>query len=178
MLVADPSGHKLNGEAQLLNAPGMADGGFATLSDTNAFSRPRVSDARASGAAAFDNDDIKLTTAFDAPVATNPVTADLKAAAHASGPAQAMVACSSAMHSGDAPALAKYNIAARNQAMADMRARAGEQGIREATAGVPTAETVAKSVTRVVARAVDATVVLSDGNIGHLVREGDGWKCV
>lgn len=181
MITADPTGHQLKGGVQLLDAPGMAEAGIATVSTNIAYSRLQVSGARASGAAALDgdtDDGVKLTATFDAPIAINPVTADLKgAAAQASAPALAMAACSGAMHSGDAAAMAKYNTAARNKGIADMRAQASEQDLREAMAGVPTAAAVAKSVKRVVVRGQTATVLLTGGNIGHMVREADSWKC-
>jgi hypothetical protein len=181
MITADPAGHKLSGEVQLLNAPGMGEAGIAGLSTNLTYSQLRVSDALVSGTAALDgggDDDIKLALTFSAPIEANPVTADLKAAAaQASAPALAMVACSRAMRSGDAAELAKYDTAARNQAMVDMRAQGGEQAFREAMADVPSAESVAKSVKQVVVRGHSATVRLTDGIIANIVWEGGGWKC-
>lgn len=177
-LIADPEGHKSGGQAQVLNAPGLAPGQFATASNTDAFSKLTVAGGRASGTANFDNDDLKVTASFDAPVMDNPVTADLKGAAVlASAPAQAMLACTRAMRGGDLAAMAKFNTAARMRGLTDFKAQAGDAAFREALKGAPDPAAVAKTLTRVIVRGPNASVLTSDGIVAGMVLEADGWKC-
>lgn len=178
VIIADPAGAKLSGQASILNAPAMADGRFATGSSSNAFSRLSVSSGRASGKATFDSDDLKISAVFDAPVLENPVTADLKgAAALASAPAQAVLACTRVMHTRDLAAMAKVNTAARTRGLAEFQAQAGDQAFWAALKGEPDADAVAKTVQRVIVRGPNASVLLGEGTVAELVLENDGWKC-
>jgi hypothetical protein len=178
VIVADPIGRTSNTVTYLLHAPGLAAGASVSSTDTDALSQFHVGADRASGAVALDSGDLKLTARFDAPVAANPITADLKGpAALASAPARALIACTAAIHSVDMDAAAKYDTAARMQDLSDFRAQAGEQAFGEALKGAPDAEGVAKTLTRVIVRGPNASAVLGEGTVAELVLEGDGWKC-
>ena len=178
VIVADPAGQKLGAVTYVLHAPGIPAGTSVSSTNGDAFSRLRVAGDRASGAAAIDADDLKLTVAFDAPVEANPITADLKGArALASAPVQAMLACMHAIHVVDMGALAKVNTSERMQGLAEFRAQAGEQVFREALKSAPDAAAAAKTVQRVIERGPNASVVLGEGTVAELVLENGVWKC-
>jgi len=178
MILADPAGRALSAEVHVLNMAGLAADTSLSLQKTDAFSRLQISSGRAAGTLAIDEDDSQLSAAFDAPVTANPVTADLKgAAALASAPAQAVLACTRALHTGDFAAMARVSTAARMQAMAQFRAQVGDLAFRDGARSEPGAGAVARTITRVVVRGSDASVLMTGGSVAGLVREEDGWKC-
>jgi hypothetical protein len=178
LIVADPQGAKPSGEVTLLNAPGFEEGHFATSTSTDAFSKLAVAGGRASGIVTFASDDLKVAATFDAPVMDNPVTSDLKgASALASAPAQAMLACTRALHLGDMAAMSKVYTPARIEALNAYKAQAGEAAFREALKSDPDAAAVARTLKRVIVRGPNASVMLSDGTVAEMVLETDGWRC-
>jgi hypothetical protein len=178
VIVADPQGRKTGGEVHVLNAPGLAEGSFATASSSDLFHRLKVADGHASGDAVFEDDDIKLRATFDAPVVANPVSLNLTgAAALGSAPVKALLAYTRAMHAGDAAGMARFATAAQIQGLKGVRAQMGEKTYAEMVKSQPDADVVAKTLTRVVVRGANASVIYDHGTIASLVLESDGWKC-
>ena len=177
-IVADPEGRKTGGEVHVLNAPGLAEGSFATASSSDLFHRLKVAAWQASGEAVFEDDDVKLRATFDAPVAANPVGLNLTGpAALGSAPVKALLGYTRAMHAGDAAAMARFATAAQMQGLKDARAQMGEKTYGEMVKSQPDADAVAKTLTRVVVRGANASVMFDHGTIASLVLESDGWKC-
>jgi hypothetical protein len=178
VILADIDGRKLGGQAEVLNSPGLAEGSFATASNTEAFSRLSLFGGRLVGQASFGETDVKLQARFDAPISENPITSDLTgAAALPAPPTQAMLACTRALHSGDMAELARLYTAERMKGMAAFRAQVGEQSFHEQMKGAPRAEAVAQELKRTVVRGPNAAVMLTDGTLAELVLQDGQWKC-
>ncbi len=176
MISADGAGEVLSATTYLLHAPGLADG--TSVTHSGVLVRFSVADDRASGAADVKDEDFTLKATFDAPVDPNPVTSDLEgAAALASAPAQAMLACMHASHAVDMDAMARLNTAERMRGLNALRAQEGDKTFHEEMQTAPDADAAGKLVTRTIIRATNATVFMSADASYGLMLENGVWKC-
>ena len=178
VIVAFPTSETSGAVTYVLHAPGIPAGTSVSTINGDALSHFLVAGGRASGTVAIDSDDLKIDATFDAPVALNPITEDLKgASALGSAPAKAMLVCTHAVHMADMDALARLNSASRMQGLSEFRAEAGDKAFREELMGEPDADAVAKTVTRVIVRGENASVIMGESAVAELVLEGGVWKC-
>jgi len=176
-VAGDPAGRDHGAQISVLNAPGLQSGDFATSTSTNAFTQLQVAGGRASGTVSLLDQRLGLSATFDAPITANPVTANLTGkAAVGSAPAKAVIAYYDAVKVGDLTALARYTTAERMQTLIQYRQQAGEKAFREAMQDQPTGAAVAASITRVVVRGAQASVVQGPKQFDELVLEGGAWK--
>jgi hypothetical protein len=157
----------------VLAPPAEAGGFMHTLSlsrSTGLWKRLEADAAHVAGD--YDQaDDADLTFSFRAPLATDPVQADLKGAeAQASEPLKVLVARAQAVARGDvAGALA---LSARTSTMRDVPPEAIKQAAHD---GAEMAKAY-RAVKRVVIRRDTAVAILGPHSWASLVREDGAWK--
>ncbi len=176
VLHGDPTGKNSAGTASVLAAPGLPPGGFATLTDTQAFKELKVGASRASGRFVFGGSDTTLRGSFESPIAPMAVTENVKdRAATESAPAKAYLAYMAALRKGDLKEAARYATAERMKVIEQFRS-ADAASFKSLAKAIPDGATLAKSVRRVVVRGDLASVVLSPKDVNELTREGGDWK--
>ena len=177
MIRTDPAGKGKSAEVSVLAAPGLKPEMFALATSTAAFNELKVSGNQVTGAISIKTDDLALEGRFDAPIATNPVTADLKGKAALDSPAaQAIVNYVASLRKADLAAAGKYATPAKLKEIQDFRAQAGEAAFKEALRAGPDGPTLAKNIKRVVVRGASATVITSDGTSFDVIQDGGNWK--
>ncbi|MEP6739779.1 MAG: hypothetical protein ABJA61_05340 [Caldimonas sp.] len=173
---ADPTGKDQGGVADVLAAPGLEPGMFASLARSDGFAPLRVAGGRASGVASFGNDSTVVKAKFDAPVITVPIAQDLKDSAAAdSAPAKAWLAYMAGLRKGDFKEAARHATQVRMQQLEQFRTQAGEI-FKNMAKQMPDGSALARQVRRVIVRGDLASVVLSTKEVNELVREGADWK--
>lgn len=176
VLRGDPTGKNSGGTASVLAAPGLEPGGFATLTDNQAFKELQVGASRASGRFVFNGSDTTLKGSFDAPIAPIVVTEDVKdRVAVESAPAKAYLAYMAALKKGDLKEAARYATTERMKVIEQFRS-ADAATFKSMAKEIPDGASLAKSVRRVVVRGDLASVVLSSKEVNELTREDSEWK--
>ncbi|MDQ2736312.1 MAG: hypothetical protein M3Y55_15285, partial [Pseudomonadota bacterium] len=170
VLRGDPTGRNSAGTASVLAVPGLKPGGFATLTDNQAFKELQVGASRASGRFVFGGSGTTLKGSFESPIAPLAVTENVKGRAAAeSAPAKAYFAYMAALKKGDLKEAARYATAERMKVIEQFRS-ADAATFKSMAKEIPDGVTLAKSVRRVVVRVDLASVVLSPKDVNELTR--------
>jgi hypothetical protein len=145
-----------------------------SLSRSDGLWRSLTADSRhVAGDLQSADDEADMTFAFDAPVFTDPVAADLTGdAAQSSEQVRVLIARAQAFQRGDLPAAMALS---SRQAAADLKSMPPEQ-LKMMKASVGEAIARYKAVRRVVVRQKTAVAIMGDHGWASLVLEDGAWK--